>query len=411
MNILIVNSYYYPEVEGGAEYSVKMLAETLVKKGNNVTVLCTSDTEKEENINGVNIIRIKSKCLVRTKECYKKNGIVRKCHRLLDVYNPFNYLYINRIVRFIQPDIIHTNCLYDISPVIWHVAKHNKIPTVHTLRDYYLICEHGNMIRRRSGELCVKARILCKIYRLINSIFSLSVNALTAPSEFTLNTVISAKLFTRSEKRVIMNATDLDVVTIKKYIYNRKISLEYDNETINFAFLGNLVEFKGIQWLLECFLNIKNEKIRLKIAGKGKLENLVKEYAKKDSRIEYMGFLGKDDVEDLLLSSYALICPSLWNEPFGRVILDAYQVGLPVIASNAGALPSIVDNEISGLLVEKGNREALITAISRLLDDRELYIRLLDGIPEQAEKFTLEYQANKFFSIYKALTDIEEVKA
>ena len=60
MRIMIVNAYYAPDIRGGAEYSVKKLAEGLTKKGHTVRVLCTSDSDIHENIDGVDVVRIRT---------------------------------------------------------------------------------------------------------------------------------------------------------------------------------------------------------------------------------------------------------------------------------------------------------------------------------------------------------------
>ena len=70
------------------------------------------------------------------------------------------------------------------------------------------------------------------------------------------------------------------------------------------------------------------------------------EETKKDNRIEFVGFLNEQQVSQLLQSADVLLCPSLWEEPFGRVVLDAYKNAMPVICSNMGALPELVEDQI-----------------------------------------------------------------
>ena len=59
MRIMIVNTYYYPEIMGGAEYSVKKLAEQLQAMRHDVSVLCTGDSDSIEKVDGVEVIRLK----------------------------------------------------------------------------------------------------------------------------------------------------------------------------------------------------------------------------------------------------------------------------------------------------------------------------------------------------------------
>ena len=398
MRILIVNSYYYPEIEGGAEYSVKMLAETLVKNGHMVSVICTSEENIHENIKGVDIYRFKSKCLVRTKDCYKKNTVIRKAHRLLDVYNPFNYKVLDRLVKMINPDVIHSNGLYDISPIIWRVAKANKISLVHTLRDYCLICEHSNLLRRQTGEACVRPRWLCKGYRWFNALQTKNVDVVTAPSKHTLDIVCKAGLFDKAGKAVVFNATDIDIEQVQTNIDRRNVERRNRN-VFTFVFIGTFVEFKGVKWLIESFERTKDMSLRLLLCGKGELLDYIKEAEKKDSRIKYRGFLEQKELREVLETTDVLVCPSLWNEPFGRVVLDAYQAGMPVIATNIGALPSIVKDGKTGVIVNVADDNSLYNALYKIRTNISIYG---SNIKEFVENFTLEAQQKRFVEIYKS---------
>lgn len=398
MHILIVNSYYYPEIEGGAEYSVKMLAETLVKNGHMVSVICTSEENIHENIKGVDIYRFKSKCLVRTKDCYKKNTVIRKAHRLLDVYNPFNYKVLDRLVKMINPDVIHSNGLYDISPIIWRVAKANKISLVHTLRDYCLICEHSNLLRRQTGEACVRPRWLCKGYRWFNALQTKNVDVVTAPSKHTLDIVCKAGLFDKAGKAVVFNATDIDIEQVQTNIDRRNVERRNRN-VFTFVFIGTFVEFKGVKWLIESFERTKDMSLRLLLCGKGELLDYIKEAEKKDSRIKYRGFLEQKELREVLETTDVLVCPSLWNEPFGRVVLDAYQAGMPVIATNIGALPSIVKDGKTGVIVNAADDNSLYNALYKIRTNISIYG---SNIKEFVENFTLEAQQKRFVEIYKS---------
>ena len=73
MRIMVINTYYYPEIVGGAEYSVKKLSEKLVQEGHTVRVLCTGKENSKEIIDGVEVVRI-------------KDGVVAVSYTHLDVY-------------------------------------------------------------------------------------------------------------------------------------------------------------------------------------------------------------------------------------------------------------------------------------------------------------------------------------
>jgi len=70
------------------------------------------------------------------------------------------------------------------------------------------------------------------------------------------------------------------------------------------------------------------------------------------------------------------LVPSIWPEAFGIVVIEAMASGRPVIASRIGGIPDLVRDEVTGLLVQNGDAEALAAAMIRLLADRELASRL-----------------------------------
>lgn len=119
MKILLVNTYYYPEIYGGAEYSVKKLAEELIRQGNTVKVLCTGNEARHELIDGVEVIRIISRNVCRGCEAAKYPLYKRVIRRTLDIWNPFNKAKIDKVLEEYKPDVVHTNGLYDLSTIVW----------------------------------------------------------------------------------------------------------------------------------------------------------------------------------------------------------------------------------------------------------------------------------------------------
>ena len=87
--------------------------------------------------------------------------------------------------------------------------------------------------------------------------------------------------------------------------------------------------------------------------------------------VEFRGAVESPEVPALLAGARALILPSIWYEGAPRIVLEAYAAGVPVIASSIGALPSLVEDGITGLLFPPGDSAALALGVERLLDDAE----------------------------------------
>lgn len=400
MKILLVNTFYAPDLIGGAEHSLKKLAENLVLSGNEVMVLCSGENEKEEYINNVKVIRVKMNNFSQHINFSTLSGLKKYLYKIIDLYNVFNYFKLKKKIMELNPDIIHTNNLYGISPIIWKISQVLNKPVVHTLRDYFLICPKSTFLCK---DKCEGNLSICNIYKVVNRRLSKNVNFITAPSNFTLNLFKKNKFFKNIKGRCIYNAIDVDKDKLIN-IYNRK--QERDCEVIKFVFLGTLDSYKGIDFLLETIFNVRQSNWELHIAGSGILEEKIIKMAYENDNIVYHGKLSENEVGKLLEVCDVLIAPSLWDEPFGRVVIDAYKYALPVIATKSGGLQEIVDNGKSGILIEP-NKVELQKAIEYFMDRKKVK-KMYEGCLEIIQNFTIENQVKEFEKLYKEMKDISK---
>ena len=116
-------------------------------------------------------------------------------------------------------------------------------------------------------------------------------------------------------------------------------------------------------------------------------------------------FLHGRTPNDEICSHYSragiFVFPSLWHEPFGIPVIEAMAAGLPVVATRAGALPEVVVDGETGILVERGDREGLAAAISRLLADPHLRERMgAAGRERVRQLFTWERNVTRLEELY-----------
>lgn len=394
MNILIVNTYYYPEIVGGAEYSVKKLAEQLIKMGHCVTVFCTGDYDFEEDCFGVHIIRRKTKHVFRVIHGVGKGKWISLYRNFQDIWNNKNSSIIEEVINLVHPDIIHTNGLYDISPIVWKIAKKHSIRVIHTLRDYMMHCPIVSFICSGDRKKCPDRlrKHICSIHRFFNKLNTKYVDCVTAPSLLVLDTICGKKYFKNSKQLVIPNAIDYDenqlndIAMVKK---NKKLNL------VKFIYLGTLDEKKGIRLLLETFSKMNRETCELWIAGKGELEKYVIEESKNNKSIHFVGFLEEKSLNTLLDEMDVLVCPSLWNEPFGRVVLDAYKHAMPVIGSNRGALPELI-NCNTGIIFDPLKNDSLYDSMNYFVSNKDEIKKYIDPIIIELKKYSLQSQCELF---------------
>src|SRR5210317_2202011 len=129
MKIFIINTLYEPNIIGGAERSVQILAEELVRCGNNVTV-ATLNPDKgilTRHINGVKVIYIGLKNIYWP---YQKNKpkILRPLWHAIDSHNPLMASLIGELLLKEKPDVVHTNNIRGFTVATWKVIKKHNYP-------------------------------------------------------------------------------------------------------------------------------------------------------------------------------------------------------------------------------------------------------------------------------------------
>ena len=159
------------------------------------------------------------------------------------------------------------------------------------------------------------------------------------------------------------------------------------NEKIVF-FIGRMVREKGAQLLIEALprLRFQYHDAKLVIAGGGDrshLENL----ARYSGMIKHVYFTGRvsDADRDRLYRVADVACyPSLY-EPFGIVALEAMAARVPVVVSNAGGLPEVVEHDVTGTVTYAGDPDSLAWGVARVLKNPDFANRMADAAAERVE--------------------------
>ncbi len=179
-----------------------------------------------------------------------------------------------------------------------------------------------------------------------------------------------------------------------------------EGEPPRIAFLGLIGERKGVDVLLDALANIKRRGIpwRAVLAGNGEVDwarQRATELGIAD-RIEFPGWIGEEEADAVLLAADLFVLPSrAENQPVS--ILEAMARGLPVIATRIGAIPEQVAEGETGLLVERGDADALADALAALLTAPDRRKALGAAGRERFERlFSVESCAARFAALYRA---------
>lgn len=173
-------------------------------------------------------------------------------------------------------------------------------------------------------------------------------------------------------------------------------------EAKDLLFVGRFDHGKGIELLIDVIAELKEEfpKLRLRMAGDGPLlESMRKHVAERglQTNIKLPGFVPSDGtLQKLYREADVFVQPSdSYPEGFPRVILEAWAAGLPVVSTRLAGVPYRVKDKQNGLLVTPGNREEMVNALRRLIQDGNLRYRLAKGGYETIRSLTFEHQARR----------------
>lgn len=161
----------------------------------------------------------------------------------------------------------------------------------------------------------------------------------------------------------------------------------FDHEFV-VGYVGRLIAEKGLDWLLESWRTAcLPDHTRLVFIGKGPMEGAIRAAATTDARIRLIGPVPFDQVPTVMASLDALVLPSLttrdWCEQYGRVITEAMASGVPVIASDSGAIPEVVGD--AGIIVSEGSTAELAAALRRVSLDLAIHRSLAEASLARAQ--------------------------
>ncbi|HGY54746.1 MAG TPA: glycosyltransferase [Caldithrix abyssi] len=393
MKIALVNSYYNPDVIGGAEIIVELLAKGLSEKGHEVKVFCSSPSILDESQDKIHIHRDKIANIYWPPAMVSPGSIQKGIWHLLNLYNPFSAKRIVCYIKEFAPDIIHLHNISIFTSALYsELQKHfSETPIVQTLHDYWHACIKNTLLHG-NGDICVNRPGLCSLRSSFIIDKAQVIKKFVSPSLFLKEYYIKESLISKQRIEVIPNALPR--------LVNKKEQIKEKNQKISFVYIGQLETHKGINVLLEAIRRVKkHSKIEFIFAGKGRLENLVK----KEAHIKYLGYISGQEKERILSSGDVLFLPSQWYENYPLVGIEACNHGMAIIGSRIGGIPEIVTDGWNGKLLEPGNANQLTIAIESVTRNDSLLRKWQQNSLKFAEKFNLDTMIDRYLALYRSL--------
>lgn len=327
--ILYVNSFQAPNLVGGAEVAMEALAQAMAQQGHDVAIASLRTDNGSTMQTGTGPER---RYWVAHGNLYapRKRGAsppVRALWHLRDATNATPRRTLQEVFEDFGPDIVHTHNLSGFGTAAWSAAKAEKIPVVHTLHDYYLLCSRGTTFKGASS--CER---LCSFCHLTSSLKQHAAlpDYVIGPSRFIIEFHRLHGWFTKVPAKVVPNILQSKVSASQRPI----------RPAGRFGYLGRLDPTKGIETILEAARRVPDAEFVIAGRGEEAYEQGLRLQA--PPNVRFAGFV--PDSGSFLDSLDALIVPSLWREVAALVIREAQQRGVPVIGAGSGGVPELVGN-------------------------------------------------------------------
>jgi glycosyltransferase involved in cell wall biosynthesis len=289
------------------------------------------------------------------------------------IYSASGRQIVAKALRQHRPDLVHIHEVYPFfSPWILRDCRHAGVPVVMTCHDYRLTCPIA--VHMREGmmcELCLGGKEHrcflknCRNSRLESLAYALrsvvarkwrlfldNVTVYTTPSEFVKRRLVNAG-FPRER-----------IVTMPPYMAPVPDSTGDVSSNEYVAYVGRITPEKGIETLLA---SARITELRVRIVGD--YSQMPHAVMTAPPNVEFLGTLGHNELGQVYKHARFLVLPSIWIEAFGRVAPEAMGYGLPVVASNVGGIPEVVEDGVTGLLFEPGNPDDLARKMTQLWQD------------------------------------------
>lgn len=177
----------------------------------------------------------------------------------------------------------------------------------------------------------------------------------------------------------------------------------HPNRTFLFGCVATFNEVKGHDFLIDVFAKFirRYPQAGLILVGDGPLKEKIQKKVDTFKLGEHVFLVGhQKDAKDIILSLDALLLPSK-NENCSRVLLESMLVGTPIVATDVGGNPELIEDQVNGLLAPYGEIESFVETMEKLFDDKQMRKSFVEnGMKKVHKQFTLKAYVSSIEEIY-----------
>ncbi len=298
----------------------------------------------------------------------KQKGITTQPVAIRYDFDPFCFLALINYFKHVKPALVHTHLLhgdcYGIAAARMAGIK-NIISSKH----------NDDAFRRRQP------------IKLLNYVLNRKTSRIIAISDWVARFTHEVEGVAQDKITTIYYGIEPAQASLDRNIM--RASLNLGKEDIVVGIIARLVAQKGHRYLIDAFADAlrKNTRLRLLIVGSGVLDQELKNQVRQLGLAETVIFTGyRSDTVELLNAMDIFVHPSLW-EGFGLSVLEAMNMGKPVVATRVSALPELIHDGETGFLVPPHDVPALANVLVRLADNPALRAQMGASGQQQCRTF------------------------
>jgi len=307
-------------------------------------------------------------------------------------------------------DILHCQNLFPgFSPSVYYTAARHKVPVVQAVRNYRLLCASANLFRDGHycddcvGKMVPLPALVHRCYRgsLASTAALVAMQSVHKSMGTWSNRITRYIALTRYVRnRLVEGGIPADRIVVKpNFVGSLDVSEEDPGIEGPYAvYVGRLTQDKGADWLARTWV-AQNFGMPLVFVGHGDaLDTIV---PGNEARICPVGKRSLTQTYRIIQGAQMLVQPALWPEPFGRVVVEAYSLGVPVVSARVGGLQELVRDGVTGFTYEAGDDRAFGDAVRAAMDPARHAAMSAAVRREYEEKYSPDANFGFMMDIYR----------
>lgn len=406
MKILFVSGVYPPKI-GGPSAQTKQIAQGLIARGIEVQVV---------TYGAGRFSKVDDEVPVTFIDGSDRQGLINKLRRNVQIFGD-----LLRVMKDFRPTVLHMQTVsFNLSIMTGIAAKLSGIPAIIKFSSD-LVLDRVNRDQLADISSSKTGNIFQQLYVLgleLTQRFLLS----TYDCIWVTTPVYRERLineFSVSDRKILLLPNFIDLQRFENVAASRQLSRQdwdlqqqlgnshSEGENIVLLTVSRLIPCKGIELCIEAVSHLGDLPVRLRIVGNGApdYELSLQELAKilgVSEQVDFIGAVPPNEIAEEYRTADIFILAS-YVEAFGIVLVEAMAAGVPIVATNVGGIPAVVEDGVSAKLVPAGDAQSLATAIRSLMTSEEKLHHMAIAARARSRQFDLKIVLDKLVQTYHSL--------